>query len=590
MGNRRNIESQNPAAPDADPELDALFAQARNHLPSDETLLRMLRAVPSSRRGAARRLLKPLAAALSAAAVIVAAVLIYLPPGQPRAFAFAEVAREMRRVPVVKYTSRNGDVGFCGRGRYAAIRDDGRQIWFWDQSARVKATFDAERGTVILCSADPWPPLGDGGASFLTLDSLIQDAEALGRSLEDEWKCEETTEAGRPLLILHPKDPARRRRIFSCAIDLQSRRFAWAERPSGRMAYEYPSDPPMDIYDVGAPRDAPVVDWRAGPEILELRGRVITAAQTMDRNYEPYRLVEINTRPSTYEVKVTIADGERYRMDCYGLPGKSDWTIAELAALAGRYAVADEPATALHTIVCDGHDATLFYRGVGGKPQQRVAVRDTGMYKHPLTWFTWWRCADVFFGVSYNKRFEWLASEEHGWLGYRAYQQPDEFWRPQVEEVRFDPQHGHLPCLSTTTEDPDADWVVQPNWQEKYIADVVRRKQGIICPLPNARPERGVIEVLAWAEVRPGQWYPQTTQTRTFVLTDDGVWQEGTQDRFERGEVVFDKVTVKPNPQDSRVLGTNRTYRYALVTPIEQVDETWFQVPAEWLDVPAEPN
>jgi hypothetical protein len=591
MGNRRNIESQSPAAPDADPELDGLFAQARNHLPADETLLRVLRAVPSSRRGAAHRLLKPLAAALSAAAVIVAAVLIYLPPGQHRAFALADVAREMRNVPALKATSADGTIQYSGHGRFAEVREGGRRVWFWDEPARVRATYDADRGTVILSSADPWPPLGDGGVAYLTLDRLVQEAEAMGRSLEDDWIRADTTEGDRKLVILTAKSQPRRARFSSCGIDAATGRFAWVDYAGERTTYAYPSEAPCDIYALGVPREVPVVDWRAGPELAELRNTFVAGEEAMDRQYVPYRMVEVDTTFGTDEVTVTITDGRRYRAAQFPVASQDHWTPGELAALASTYAKAGASMTAEHTTVCDGEKETVLYPATKDQAARRWTERHVEDSRlHPLNWLTWRRATGVFFGPFSDQRFERLEPNEHGWLGFRSFEQPDSFSLPRAEDVWVDPAHGFLPCRFVGTVDPSADWVVQPNWQDKYVRDLARRKSPILHPLPDARPERTVTEIVAWGEVRPGQWYPQVIRTTTLIRADDGTWQEGTQDQFETGYIAWGEIQRHEQPQDTRRFGSSSTYRYVLVEPIDQVDETWFQVPPEWSNVPAEPG
>ena len=154
----------------------------------------------------------------------------------------------------------------------------------------------------------------------------------------------------------------------------------------------------------------------------------------------------------------------------------------------------------------------------------------------------------------------------------------------------MDPEHGSLPCRFVATVDPGGDWVVQPNWQDKYVRETLRRHSPMVLQLPAARPEQTVTEVLTWGQVRPGQWYPQTTRSTTLILDDDGTWREGTQDQFETGYLAGGEIRRNDHPQDTRKFGASSTYRYVLVEPIDQVDETWFQVPAEWLDVPAEPN
>jgi len=131
--------------------------------------------------------------------------------------------------------------------------------------------------------------------------------------------------------------------------------------------------------------------------------------------------------------------------------------------------------------------------------------------------------------------------------------------------------------------------VVEPNWQDKYVRDALRRQSPMLVNCRTHAPSK--LSSTLWPGSGPARavvsaghphydLYPRRSRA----------WREGVQGGFETGRIVLGEIELNEEPQDTRWFGPSSTYRFVLVEPIEQVDETWFQVPTEWLDVPAEPG
>jgi len=130
---------------------------------------------------------------------------------------------------------------------------------------------------------------------------------------------------------------------------------------------------------------------------------------------------------------------------------------------------------------------------------------------------------------------------------------------------------------------------VQPNWQTSTFEILPALKSSILFELPDARSEQSVCEVLAWGQVRPGQWYPQVIRTTTFILGDEGTWREGVQDRLRRGELPW-RGSTQRGAAGYTAVRSELDLSYILIEPLEQVDESGLRCRRSWLDVPAEPG
>jgi hypothetical protein len=535
--------------------LEALFDRALQQPPSPAQLTQMLRGV----RGVARshrRVWATLGAVASGVTAVVAMALLLAGPDQPRAFAINQVAEAMRQVPLVKLRTADGGTVWEGRGRfYAYVTEDGSRAIYKDLIKLESADYDARRKCIMLTACEPLPSI-PSLAGLVTLEDLVNAAEPWGRSYEDYWDTREVTRDGRHLIALSPKQSVTYSRQSTYFIDPATGLIAAVDWHSGTTLYEYPSHGPKDIYDLGAPRDLPVVDGRPSRELMELRERVMAATK---RGFGAYHLVLVEASGGQGLRRITT-DGWRMRVEVDRLPYDQRWTLNELQAMAAE-AIRDPLAPGNQRRgVSDGTTDTMVSIDEAGafhfrheRPAQGAALIQQTLEVVAYGW------REGFFHIWTDHQYEYLPRNERGWLGYRLLSQASECTRPNVVERWYDPARAHCLCGGRRLEDPAANWQLDPNWPEIYNA----YESWVAADDP---PMRTLWRILEWGELRPGQWYPSVSESRHEVQDDDGSWVLHERPDF---------VGYQP-----------LSWRVALAVPLDEVKDEWFEVPAEWRDVP----
>lgn len=215
-------------------------------------------------------------------------------------------------------------------------------------------------------------------------------------------------------------------------------------------------------------------------------------------------------------------------------------------------------------ILTENSETSVWFDENGAILGRRVCPRYAAFIPlHTLEAKTGWIRARAFFGSWPDQQYDYLGPNEKGWVGYRCRGQANNCSRPYLQERLFDPQRGYVPCSSSWQDDPQADWQLKSDWQEEYSRDP---SVAIQCP-PDVPARRGEGEVLEWAQLRPGQWYPAVRRSRQLERAPDGTWQ----------------LRDNPTVEGYRAV----TYDVLIATPLESVDERWFEIPEEWLAVPA---
>jgi hypothetical protein len=555
-GNDASLASPEDFA-ERDQELDALFARARSYPPTPRQWERMLRAVRPAGDARGRRAWRigvPLAAAAAALAM---AVILFAPPAHRSAFALARVAEAMRAVSTVERRSNDGSVSWESPGRCFAVRPaPGGQYAYRDFLHETVATYEPDRGCIIISSCDA-PRLTHGFTGACTLDALIQTAESWGHSFDERWERCDRVEGGRPIIELRSKQPESWMRAVT--IDGRSARVLRAETEEGSSDYYYPDEMPRDLYDLGVPRDTPVIDGIAPPQVLALREQVRANAR---RGFGAYRLVSA----SQFETVRLITDGRRWHVDCMAMDQTRAYSLAELQARARQYDHMDTLVGEAVTIyilageteqaVCFDERDHVFQRTVRPKELAFGALYTLEARVN------WGSNSEVFFGLWSDEQCEALGPDEHGWVGYRIRGQGNRVSRPYYRERWYDPAHGYTLCYLWGYEDPEAEWQFTARWRTEYEAYTA----GPVKPPADAPARAGCWEVLEWAELRPGQWYPTASRTAGMDRAADGSWQRR-----------------EPDSDDA----SSTRYQVLIATPLDSVDDEWFQLPAEWLAVPA---
>jgi hypothetical protein len=545
--------SREPGTDDAS-ELDALFAKARAHPPASDQLADMLRGVggPS---GGRRRLWATGGALVSCAAAIAAAILLFFSPAQPRAFAWSQVVQALREAPVVKCVHADGTTMWERLGHFYAYRSgDDHRMEFYDYDQMRAWTYEVGRGCIMISACEQWPAVYPRTGRH-TLDDLIRETEGWGHAFEDRWELSETEADGRRLFVVKAKGGGPYRFHQSIYVDVQTRRVVSAESREGRIEYSYPQTGPMDIYDLGVPRDARVVDGSPPPELMELRAKVLAAQQ---RGFGAYRMAVVTTVGGTYSWRV-ISDGQRYRLDGVEFDYSRDWTVDQLRALAKEYNTFD-PLDAVMSVIIDEESETLVWTDEDRQIMHRqVTPRAEGDYWSRTLEGQSWHSRGVFFGVWMDQQDEFDGPSERGWLCYRVLGQANNVSRPYLSEWWYDPDHGYLPCAGRGLNFPEADWQIEQDWKAGYHE---------VWPPVDAPPQGGEGEVLEWGELRPGQWYPAVSCGKSVIQQDDGEWVS-----HQRTDIL-----------------NYRPVHYTVISaePLDAVDPTWFEIPESWLALPAE--
>jgi hypothetical protein len=551
---------QGEDAGERDPDLDARFARAREHRPTPEQWERMLRAVrveAKSRGAHLWRIGVPLGAA---AGVLAAAIILFAPPAHRSAFALTRVAEAMRAVGVLQRESSDGSVCWESPGRcFAARAAEGRRYEYRDFVRETMTTYEPARGCIIRSSCDtPQVPQGLTGAH--TLDELIQTAESWGQSFDERWERRDRIENGRPIIELTTKQADVWLRAVT--IDGESGRIVRTESDEGSVAYLYPDHSPQDLYDLGVPRDVAVIDGTAPPQVLALRDQVREGSR---RGFGAYRLVRV----SWCETARLITDGRRWREDSLPVDPNRPCRLDELWSRAHEYDHMDSlagEATLTHVLVGDA-EQTVYFDDRGQVRERIVRPKELafvlmGTLEARLNWGA---DPEVFFGLWGDEQCEALGPDEHGWVGFRLRGQANRVSRPYCRDRWYDPVHAYTLCNMSGYEDPDAEWQLTAAWQKEYEAYTA----GPVKPPADAPASGGSWEVVEWAELRPGAWYPTVSRCRALERAADGSWYR-----------------CAPDPADVPSTG----YWLLLATALDAVDDHWFEIPPEWLAVPARPH
>lgn len=581
----RGIHSQREPG---DARLDALFAEARQHPPDERQLTQMLRGVPSGRSAFRRRILRITGATLSAAAVIALVWLIILPPNLPRALGLSDVVAAMKAAPVIRIVHDDGSINWDISDRaWVYISSDGVTTIMEDKRTRERADYDAHRGkhgAIILRKLDPRQDgAGDNERHESHLDRLLRDAAKAGKSFDDLWEQTIGAEDGRPVVHLIARDPDPRG-VRECAVDAQSGMLLWTRTSHGRAEYSYPTEAPRDIYDLGVPRDTPVLDYRPSEALYALRDHVVAAQR------EPlgaYRMVKLEIGRDT-ESEIFITDGARCRLDRVPDDLVCDTSVEHLPQVAQSLLERDLCDWSFAQLLVDDEQTTLISHGDAGHPALRhlFPSGDSLGWTHSLAFETWGCSPGTFLSFARDGQIVYLGNNSRGEVGTRILSQATQHVRPVMRERWYDPAHAYRVVREALYSFPEADWQLRPDWQQNYV----QGEYGpIVRLLPDAPAEGSETEVLQWAELRPGLWFPQLRQTRYVVQSREGDWVPSTSNGFDEGRVAFGKIIRREDSRNLEPLPST-SYLYIAAVPLDEVPEECFQMPDEWRALPVYPR
>jgi len=550
------VHSETTRARDSDDAgpLERVFGRARQYPPTPEQLAHFLRAVPKSEAGSRRAMLRVAGFLATAAAIGAAAFLTLGFPGARPAFALSMIGPAMRSVTSIRTIAESYESWECRGQSFAWRKRDGTQIRFWDMQQETHATYQANRGCVILSTCEPLDALFAGA---VTLEELTRQLETLGEKFDDRWNQQETEQDGRQVVMLTRRS-SERTFADKLVFDVGSGRLLERVGYGGRARFEYPETAPEDIYDLGVPVDAKVVDGRASPELLDLRRKVISAQAS---GYGMYRAVIGQTDGMLQRV---VSDGQRLRVEWLDADRELMDEPPELLSRVRAELAEPSDAPWSQVEIFDGHRGVTIGFDQSGSPSSRRVM--AGIHATaPLSSLDGHACYQQpgsFFDPWYDRQDIFLGGNDRGWIGVRALGQANSCSRPWVSERWFDPLRGYLPVLMVGTDYPAAEWQLDPDWEQDYSA-VSKRQNPIDGPARSWE-----CEVLEWAELRPGQWYPAVRRSRSMIQEVDGQW------------IAHERPNVTGwLPEKHMVIAA---------VPLQEVADSWFEILPEWLAIPAQ--
>ncbi|MCC6357151.1 MAG: hypothetical protein IT450_00285, partial [Phycisphaerales bacterium] len=496
-----------------------------------------------------------------AAAAVISGLVLLGWPKTPTASAFASIARATREAVVVKQIlesnlswERHCEL-WAARGRFSArVVNNGELIEYQDMNAGEKSTYTRTRNAVILSSYDP----GDAERAYYGIQSVDDVADWLESFGQDAsaWSQRRFERDGRSLVEYFNESNTRSyyRRFVA---EARTNRLVEAEGNQGLMRFEYPDVEPRDVFDLGAPTEARVIDGRAPEVLLQLRERVMAQRGT---GFGAYRAAVVlgGERAMLYQ---TLTDGVRFRTRTFVL---TEMATAEEVLRAAHDFVSTPPACQPSTVsIFDG----TYETSVGFDPDRRPARRSVRGRAIAMYWANSleghsriYTCG--FFGNWGDTQVEFLEPDARGWLGFRQRGQGNEASRPYSNEKWYDPAHGHREVLAIHTDFPTANWQLDPEWASRYAES----SRSIVEGGADAPAHRNEAEVTQWSELRPGLWYPRLRTSRSLVQRDDGTWA----------------LREWPNCEDCRAV----THVAIVAEALDSVDPAEFAIPAAWLEIP----
>lgn len=492
----------------------------------------------------------------SCAAVVLVGVLLFTLPDQPRAFAVSDVTEAMRRASVVQKTYPDGTVTWEGQGHFfARVTGDGNRAEYLNFVSGLATSYKRTRDCVLIYGCE-YLPLFPSRAGEQTLRELLDMFEAAGQSPQRDWVQRERTIDGRRVIELTRKGPMAAAGAY--VIDAQTERVLWTEGDAGRVEFSYPDCGPRDIYDLGVPRGVRVIDGSPSPQLLDLR-RSVRAARL--KGFGAYRMVLVSSVGGTGIHRI-VTEGKRYRQEIDPFDTCPELTLAELRTVAKLYGSFGMRRGATGTIIFDGHKETKVWFDEAGQPAGGIVTSgaagsgwmhmlDTISYGGSQGFFRLWERQDRF-----------LGPDASGWLGYQAIGQANDCSRPWLAEAWFDPTHNYACCKRAYMTFPVADWQLDPDWQAEYVRERSPCDTQASAGAPATRAES---EVLEWAELRPGQWYPAVVRMQSLVQAEDGLWQ----------------LRQRPNIANY----SPETYQVVIAEPLDEIDPQWFKISEDWVAI-----
>lgn len=266
---------------------------------------------------------RPLAAL---AAIVVVAIVSSLWRMSETKMSWAQVVAAVKERPWIHLVQldKEDSGGDCwidlARDRTAWRR--GKWLYFEDLKSRVHETYDPATETIVRTPLETESLKMEASGANRMLRDLLSDIPEVGsfvygvdkivarhdREIVEDGRTliEFTLELQRGMLVVRV-DAATR-----LPVGISIRDGKEANAPVTRLALEYPVSGPADLYSLGAPRSAKIVDCRPRPEVARIRVALATA-RDMFGDYVAHVVKSYGQRPT--EVIRAWRSGKRFRIE-----------------------------------------------------------------------------------------------------------------------------------------------------------------------------------------------------------------------------------------------------------------------------------
>jgi hypothetical protein len=461
------------------------------------------------------RLLRPRWIGATAAAVCIAAALtgwwISRPPGGPVESAYGQLlqaAAESRAAEWVYTKSAQDGVmtesWMSFQPQQTFVRSSNGVIRYWDATARCMWIYDKPSNTLTIAPSDSVPAPENMSFMDVMMDRLkeakggqvAKGKEEVGGKIYTTYSYTELTGQAWAFRV----DPAANRvvnlSVAGKSIDL-----------------EYPKTGPADIYALGVPKDAKVVDLRPTPGVVSVDEAVEKARRAFAPTYFAIiceaKVLPPDGRYDPISIKVVYKKNDRFRIEYYSPPAIGPKTPIHDMKTVEQWVGGISPSNILF---CGTTDAKGIHRpvvsvrpdlaGARGAPDVPRLVMDKGMgdEQDTVEWASWGAP-----GLKPQKGAVVIKDPEStaGGLIVRQTESQGETFQGKVGKYprrlrwSFDPNHDFLFSRYESLEDAQGDWQQDKGWLKGLGPKAADPKFHVLF----------TIKILDFAQTAQGQWY-----------------------------------------------------------------------------------
>lgn len=478
-------------------------------------------------------------AAAAAVGLVVASAALLTPNRDSRGAAYAALMEAVENTETAEWVHFRVIEGDAGEGWFSVhplrqIVKHKQQIEYLDAGSGLMHRYDPAKNTVTVERFD----FGDVPAEMKEATSFLGMVMACARALVKEHGAkliQSRQEIGgktyNVFTIEHERDEDRSKSALHIRVDadsglIESMRLAGDQLPQPVMLeFDYPETGPLDIYALGVPRDARVIDARPTNEVLKLHKHIQDARDAFAPQYRAIICTSTFRKGKTVltGVRVVYKKGRRYRSEDYGrVPGGIGHNVAaeDVNAieswLVGRplHRVSFTSAAGSTLLVSPGRD--------GGLVRKDIQVLGAAAVEY-LTW-----------GLRQPANVTRQTPEAYDGLVGLEYSSQGQTYKGKVSSYPWRIRQYYNLSRDYTCERVEQLWDAQAPWQEDkdWLKDV-----GSESPAASHKVEY-TTQVVEYAQTDQGRWYAKR------------IHREESGDRSSRSEVIVHLDTSLEIPEE----------------------------------------